>query len=308
MGRVKSMLERFTGAGGQSTVVAALRNQPLIGNDDTLADTIAKVSEIAGFKPGDTIIEEAAPDDAVHFVLAGTVSVRVLNREIAVRSAGQHVGEMALVDPGQPRSASVIALDEVVTACLSASEFSNLAEANSKLWRNVARELAARLRQRNRFVTPTNPRPVLFIGCSAESLSVACAIQSGLAYDPVVVTLWTDGVFRASSFAIESLERELDKADFAALILSSDDRVTSRDVTSDAPRDNIIFELGLFMGALGRKRTFLVHPREVNLKIPTDLFGIIPLTYELGAGDDILSSVAPACNELRALIKEAGPR
>lgn len=302
------MLDRFTGAGGQSTVVAALRNQPLIGNDDALAETIAKVSKLAGFKPGDIIIEEASPDDAVHFVLAGTVSIRVSNREVAVRTAGQHVGEMALVDPGQPRSASVIALDEVVTACLSASEFSNLAEANSNLWSNVARELAARLRQRNRFVTPTNPRPVLFIGCSAESLSVARAIQSGLAYDPVVVTIWTDGVFRASSFAIESLERELDKADFAALILSSDDRVTSRDVTSDAPRDNIIFELGLFMGALGRKRTFLVHPREVNLKIPTDLFGIIPLTYELGLDDDILSSVAPACNALRALIKEAGPR
>ena len=302
------MLERFTGIDGQSLIVAALRNQPLIGNDDALSETIAASSELIGFPPGDTVIEQAAPDNTVYFILAGTVSIRVLNREVAVRTAGQHVGEMALVDPGQPRSASAIALDEVVVSRLSAAEFSNLAESNPKLWRNVARELATRLRQRNRFVTRANSRPALFIGCSSESLPVARAIQSELAYDPVAVRLWTDGVFRASSFAIESLESELDKADFAALILSSDDRVTSRNFTGDAPRDNIIFELGLFMGALGRRRTFLVHPRGVDLKIPTDLLGIIPLTYESGADDDILSAVAPACNELRTLIKAAGPR
>ncbi len=100
----------------------------------------------------------------------------------------------------------------------------------------------------------------------------------------------------------------MSRADFAALILAGDDRVISRDVTSDAPRDNVIFELGLFMGALGRSRTFLIHPRGVNLKIPTDLIGITPLVYEPVLEEDISASVGPACNELRAAILTAGPR
>ncbi len=302
------MLRRFAGPDGPQLVVAALRNQPVIGDDADLAETICKSAEIVAFKPGSTIIEESGPDNDICFILAGEVSINVLDREVAVRTAGQHIGEMALVDPGQPRSASAVAVNEVVIARLSSVAFTDVAQSNPKLWRNIARELAARLRQRNRFIASPNPRPILFVGCSAESLPVARAIQSTLTHDPIIVNVWTDGIFKASSFPIESLEQELPKVDFAALVLASDDRVISRSVASDAPRDNIIFELGLFMGALGRSRTFLVHPRGADLKIPTDLIGIVPLVYESGAADGLSSAVASACNELRTAIRAAGPR
>lgn len=158
------MLRRFTGPEGPRVVVAALRNQPVIGDDSNLAETICKSAEIVSFMPGDTIIEESAPDNAICFILAWVVSIRVLDREVAVRTEGQHVGEMALVDPGQPRSASAVAVDEVVIARLSATAFTDLADSSPRLWRNVARELAVRLRQRNRFISHMNPRPVLFMG------------------------------------------------------------------------------------------------------------------------------------------------
>ena len=45
----------------------------------------------------------------------------------------------------------------------------------------------------------------------------------------------------------------LDRFDFAILVLTADDLVASRDVLSTAPRDNVLFELGLFMGGLGPK-------------------------------------------------------
>ena len=139
----------------------------------------ATVLSVMGFASGATIIEESSPYNDIYFILAGVVSVRVGGREIAIRTAGQHIGEMAVVDPGQPRSASVVAEDEVVVARVSASTFTDLAEANPRLWRNIARGLASRLRQRNRFVPYVNPRPVLFLGCSTESLPVAQVYPSG---------------------------------------------------------------------------------------------------------------------------------
>ena len=100
----------------------------------------------------------------------------------------------------------------------------------------------------------------------------------------------------------------MSKVDFAVLLLSPDDKVISRDTTSDAPRDNIVFELGLFMGALGHSRTFLVYPHGIDIKIPTDLAGITPLTYEPSPQCELPSAVAPACNQLRNLILKAGLR
>ena len=302
------MLSRFDGPEGRRLLIEALRTQPVIGDDATLAGKIADSVEVAAFEPDSVLIEDSASDNDICFILAGVVSIRVLGREVAVRTAGQHIGEMALIDPGQRRSASAVAEDEVVIARLSEPAFTDLAESNPRLWRNIARELASRLRQRNRLVPPMNPRPVLFVGCSVESVPVARAIQSALEHDPIVVRPWTDGVFTASSFIIESLERELLDVDFAALVLSPDDTVISRNTTNDAPRDNIIFELGLSMGALGHSRTFLIYPRDVDIKIPTDLAGITPLTYKLGPENGLLTAIAAACNEMRAIILTTGPR
>ncbi len=304
------MLDRFDGPEGRPRLVEALRTQNIIGDDAALAGLIADSAKVEGFKPCSVLIEDSAADNDILFILAGVVSIRVLGREVAVRASGQHVGELALIDPGQRRSASAVADGEVVIARLSEEAFTELAESHPRLWRNLARELAHRLRQRNRFVASVNPRPVLFVGCSAESLPIARAIQSALEHDRIVVNLWTDGLFVASSFPIESLEQLLPTADFAALVLSPDDTVISRDATNPAPRDNIIFELGLFMGALSHSRTFLIHPRDVDVKIPTDLAGITPLTYAIGTEeeDGLSVTMASACNQMRTVILTTGPR
>ena len=302
------MLRRFDGPEGRVPLIESLRTQPIIGGGSDLAELVAASVEVEAFEPDSVLIEESATDNDIFFILSGAVSIRVLGREVAVRNAGQHVGEMALIDPSQRRSASVVAEDEVVAARLSASTFTALADSNPRLWLNLARELAHRLRQRNKFVAPVNPRPVLFVGCSTETLPIASVIQSKFEYDPVVVKVWTDGIFTPSSFPIESLEQVLPTVDFAALILSPDDAVTSRDTTHAAPRDNIIFELGLFMGALGHSRTFLIYPRGIDMKIPTDLTGITPLTYTQEAEDELPTAIASACNEMRTIIRSAGPR
>ena len=301
------MLQRFCGQDGHTRLVEALEIQPIINGDAAIAMAISECVAVESFRPGSSVIEESAPNNDLYFILAGVVSIRITGREVAVRTAGQHVGEMALSDPGQPRSAAAVADGEVVVARIAAAAFTVLADANPRLWRNVARVLAERLRQRNRFVSPANPRPVMFVGCSTESLSIGRAIQSVLEHDPIVVRVWTDDTFKVSQFPVESLERELAKVDFAALVLSPDDRVISGDSEVQAPRDNLVFELGMFMGALGHSRTFLLHPRDSDIKVPTDLSGFTPLTYQTSSDGPVSIAVASACEETRAAILASGP-
>ena len=305
-----TMLEQFTGAHGRRFVAEALETQPVIATHPELATTLQDACSIEGWRPGAVIIQEGAPGNDICFILSGSVSILVNGREVAVRRMGQHVGEMALLSPGRPRSASVVAQEEVVIARTSSSEFSRLANAHPAIWRNLARVLADRLRQRSAFVKPTNAVPVLFIGCSSESLAIGTAIEGKLAdvSPDIEVHLWSHGVFQPSTFVLESLERELSRADFAALIVAPDDVVTSRENTVAAPRDNVVFELGLFIGALGHARTFLIRPSDAEIKIPTDLSGFTPLAYKVGFGEEAREAVTPVCMALVEAIGAAGPR
>ena len=110
------MLQRFCGQGGRVHLIEALEIQPVMNGDTAVAKAISGCVEVESFEPDSSIIEESAPDNDLYFILAGVVSIRVSGREIAVRTAGQHVGEMALLDPGRPRSAATVAEGEVVIA------------------------------------------------------------------------------------------------------------------------------------------------------------------------------------------------
>ena len=76
-------------------------------------------------------------------------------------------------------------------------------------------------------------RPALFIGSSSEGLEFARAVRSLLADDPV--TLWNEGFFPVGSTFIESLVNGLPRFDFAAVVLTPDDLVKSRDSDDIGP-------------------------------------------------------------------------
>jgi predicted nucleotide-binding protein len=141
-----------------------------------------------------------------------------------------------------------------------------------------------------------------------EALPIARAVQVELDHDPVIVTTWTNAVFGASQTALDSLEAQLVQTDFAVVVLSPDDTISSRGRRRAGPRDNVIFELGLFAGALGRGRTFMLIERGADLKLPSDLVGITPITYKPGGSDTLSARIAPACEELRRAILSLGPR
>jgi hypothetical protein len=73
-----------------------------------------------------------------------------------------------------------------------------------------------------------------------------------------------------------------------------------------AIRDNVVFEFGLFVGALGLNRCFLVMPRDSEpLHMPTDLLGLAPLTYATNRADaNIVAALGPAANRVRRAMRE----
>jgi CRP/FNR family transcriptional regulator, cyclic AMP receptor protein len=277
----------------------------MVGGDAPLAIALADVAELVAAEPGDVVITQGGADDDLYLVVSGRVEIRIHGRLIAERAAGTHVGEMALIDPSARRSATVVAKEASVLAKVPEPAFSNVADAHPKLWRALAVELGERLRERTKFIRVPNEKPLIFLGSSREALPVAASLRDLVQCPEIDVRVWTDGVFGASRFPMEGLEAQLDAADFAVLVAAPDDLVISRGEPSEAPRDNVIFELGLFMGALTRKRTFMLVPRGVDLKIPTDLLGLTPLLYDPAAP---AGGIKKAGEELGATIIRLGPR
>lgn len=149
-------------------------------------------------------------------------------------------------------------------------------------------------------------KPALFVGSSSEGLDLARAVRALLAED-AEVTLWKEGLFGLGSTFIESLINALPRFDFSALVLTADDLLTSREVTTLGPRDNVLFELGLFMGRLGRERTFVIRPRGDQIKIPSDLAGLTTAMFDWPRADhNHQAAVGPACDGIREMIRRLG--
>lgn len=150
-------------------------------------------------------------------------------------------------------------------------------------------------------------RPRLFIGSSAEGKAIAEAVQIELDRE-CEVELWSQGVFGLSSGTLESLVLALQTFDFAVLIMTADDMVESRGDTRPVARDNILFELGLFMGGLGRERTYMVFDRTAPPKIPSDLVGITAVTFEPHRSGNLVAALGAACSQIKGKVQRLGPR
>ncbi len=300
------MKERFEKDGRQNLVDAVMRQEFVAGKAD-LADALIKRGQVVEFQKGDKIIAEGGEDNDIYLLLAGSVAIVVKGNEIATRKAGQHVGQMAAIEPAQKRSASVVAHDVLVTLKLSGADFIAIGHEYPHVWLPIARELSRRLLQRNDLIPPPNEDPKLFIISSTEALDVAREIQAQLEYD-VFSTVWSQGVFFAGGYPLEALEKAVSESDFAVAVAQPDDIVETRGRRFATLRDNVLFELGIFMGKLTRHRAILVHPRVAGLKIPSDLHGLTLASYDPGKSGELASRLGPACNEIRKLVKSLGVR
>lgn len=266
------MIDRFEGDAGRQNRVEAMQVQRLVGGNKELATELADAVTMKDVQPGQTIITQDGDDTEVYFIVSGNFEAFVNGRKVSNRSAGDCVGEMVAIEPAQRRSATVTASVRSLIAQISEGDFNAIASRHPDMYRNIARELARRLLQRNATVGAFREQTRVFIISSKEALPVARIVQNALSPDFLVVP-WSDDVFKVSSYALESIEAELDRCDFAIAIAHADDISESRGKSWPAPRDNVIFELGLFMGRLNRQRAILMEPREDKVKLPSDLTG-----------------------------------
>lgn len=301
---IAAMTSRFTGAEGRPSLVLALRSQRLIQNDASVANALVDGGELLHFRNGDALIEQGNADNAVFLIISGNVDVFVNKRHVATRGPRECIGEMSVIDPTAPRAATVIAKSDVVALRVGEAAFVSIAEAAPRIWRAAAQVLAERLREREKFHRPANKLPIMFVGSSVEGLPIAQLLERELKHVDVVVRVWSRGVFGPSGVPIDDLLAQVQEADFAVFVFGPDDRVASRNEEHRAPRDNVVFEMGLFMGRLGRERVFMLQEQHSDLKIPSDLLGITPLTYLCRDGKKC--ELGPPSTDLKEAIGKLG--
>lgn len=143
----------------------------------------------------------------------------------------------------------------------------------------------------------------LFIGSSSEGRDIARNLQEEL-NGICLVERWDQGVFELSGYTLDSLLDLANRVDFAVLVATPDDTTTSRGHESPAARDNIVLEFGLFAGALGRERVYLLATDQ--LKLPTDVLGLTRLPYQSRPDENYRAAVNGAVIQIEQRIKALG--
>ncbi len=136
----------------------------------------------------------------------------------------------------------------------------------------------------------------VFIASSSEGLEVARSVKRQLS-DISQVDLWNEGVFVLNRSNLDSLLRAADLYEYAIICLTADDILMMRGEDYDVARDNLLFELGLFVGRIGISKTFIIVDKEV--KLPTDLDGIFVSKFHMPENGNLLSAVGNSCSEIR---------
>jgi len=150
-------------------------------------------------------------------------------------------------------------------------------------------------------------KPRIFLGSSGQQEKLLQALTRGLE-DVARVDPWTSS-FNPGTTTLERLVELAHEVDFAAFVFAQDDWTSPNAASSPSspagqasPRDNVVFEAGLFGGTLGMRRTFILHAN--GAKLPTDLLGLTSIRYP----ETMTPAQVRVVNEkLRKAIENEGP-
>src|SRR5262249_12003648 len=146
-------------------------------------------------------------------------------------------------------------------------------------------------------------KPRVFLGSSGKQAKLLQGITRGLE-DVADVEPWTT-TFNPGRSTLDRLVELSQEVDFAAFVFAQDDWTTTDGAESGqaSPRDNVVFEAGLFGGALGIRRTFILHAS--GSKLPSDLLGLTSVRYDPATSP---AEVRAINKKLRKAIETEGRR
>ncbi len=145
--------------------------------------------------------------------------------------------------------------------------------------------------------------PRIFIASSREALPVAEAVNVRLEHDGRVKQ-W-DNAFDLSSLTLPALFARTKETDYAVFVFHKDDQTIIRGETYSTVRDNVVFELGLFIGGLGIEKCFVLVPKSVEreFRLPTDLAGLTVTAYD-DTIEDMVDAVTTSCAKIKQAIRK----
>ncbi|MEU4738862.1 nucleotide-binding protein [Actinosynnema sp. NPDC023658] len=149
-------------------------------------------------------------------------------------------------------------------------------------------------------------RPQVFVGSSSEGLPIARKVRELLS-DEFDVTLWNNGtVFGLGESNLEALEAAVLAYHSGIFVFTPDDELTTRGLTRPVARDNVLFELGMFVGRLGRRRAFVLQPTGSAVSLPSDLAGITTAGYPADERDLDIALATPV-DRIRRAVRAGRP-
>lgn len=148
-------------------------------------------------------------------------------------------------------------------------------------------------------------QPRVFVGSSAQGLNIARKIQGNLNREGFWVEIWNQNtVFGVGVTIISALVEALKVYDYGIFVFTPDDAVARGSKEVFAPRDNVIFEAGLFIGGKGMSNTYIVRPSNRNIQFPSDLNGVIYAEYDPDS-PNLHAALGDACEIIREAIFQA---
>lgn len=149
-------------------------------------------------------------------------------------------------------------------------------------------------------------KPRIFLGSSGKQEKLLQALTRGLS-DIALVEPWTTS-FNPGVSTLERLLELTRQVDFAVFVFAQDDwtstgvsGVSDSALSQGSPRDNVVFEAGLFGGVLGMRRTFILHAN--GAKLPTDLLGLTSIRC---SGETTAAEMRAINQKIRTAVEDEG--
>lgn len=191
---------KFSGPEAKEQARSVLANNPAIRGNISLADEFLEAGNVVYFRKGEVLIKQGDTDNEVYFLLAGTVDVVFKSQLGSRRTAPNQIGEMAAINLGETRSATIVAAsDEVAALQIPGVSFHHIWEANTEFRNSLQLEMDTRFRERIQAgeVAKKNNSFLWFI--TSSGLAIAGGLTSWFFFAPQD---WTDTARAALSALI----------------------------------------------------------------------------------------------------------